>query len=365
MRFDSLSIRNFRNISSASITLDAEDIVFTGINGQGKTNILEAIYILCYGSSFRTSHLKEAINRKEESFSLKASFEDDIGIKQNISILFDGNKRLIEIDGKEIKDRRELIYSFPCIVFSHDDIAFVKGEPSERRMFFDQMMSLYSPVFFDTLRSYRAILMQRNAAIKRGGSLISLYDERLALYGLEIMKARAEAVCGFNSVFPDLFREISGEDMNVTVMYQPSWNGMESVDEIKEYLEKNYERDISLMTTSSGPHRDRFTVIADDTPFQNIGSTGQIRLASILFRIAEAIYFTKESGRKPLLLIDDVLLELDSERRGRVLSSLPDYSQAFYTFLPREDYFADKKNNSIFYNVKKGEYYIEGCKENQ
>ena len=92
MRFDSLSIRNFRNISSASITLDAEDIVFTGINGQGKTNILEAIYILCYGSSFRTSHLKEAINRKEESFSLKASFEDDIGIKQNISILFDGNK---------------------------------------------------------------------------------------------------------------------------------------------------------------------------------------------------------------------------------------------------------------------------------
>ena len=113
MRFDSLSIRNFRNISSASITLDAEDIVFTGINGQGKTNILEAIY----GSSFRTSHLKEAINRKEESFSLKASFEDDIGIKQNISILFDGNKRLIEIDGKEIKDRRELIYSFPCIVF--------------------------------------------------------------------------------------------------------------------------------------------------------------------------------------------------------------------------------------------------------
>lgn len=361
MRFISFSIDNFRNISSASIPSDAEDIVFSGINGQGKTNMLEAVYVLCYGSSFRTNHLKEAIKKDTNSFSLKSTFIDDLGIKQSLSVSFDGNRRIISIDGKELKDRRDLIYSFPCIVFSHDDISFVKGEPSERRMFFDQMMSLYSPVFFDTLRSYKAILQQRNAAIKTGNlSLLDLYDERLALYGIDIIKARAEAVYEFNSFFPELFRSISGENMDVSVRYQPSWN-MENTDEILSYLQSTHERDAAMMTTSSGPHRDRFTVVSDGVPFQNVGSTGQIRLASILFRIAEARYFTLKSGKKPVLLIDDVLLELDNEKRGRVLSSLPAYSQAFYTFLPRENYFSEKKENAIFYTVEKGEYRVEGC----
>ena len=323
--------------------------------------MLEAVYLLSYGSSFRTSHLKEAIRKGASSFTLKAIFADEMGIRQQLSVSFDGNKRIIAIDGKELKDRRDLIYSFPCIVFSHDDISFVKGEPAERRLFFDQMMSLYSPVFFDTLRLYRGILMQRNAAIKNGNlSLLGLYDERFAQYGLDLMKARAEAVYGFNSVFPDLFRFISGEDMDVSVRYQPSWSS-EDKNEIISYLESTRERDAAMMTTSSGPHRDRFTVIADGNPFQNIGSTGQIRLASILFRIAEAKYFTEKSGRKPVLLIDDVLLELDNEKRGRVLASLPEYSQAFYTFLPRENYFSERKEDALFYKVEKGEYSLEGC----
>ena len=148
--------------------------------------------------------------------------------------------------------------------------------------------------------------------------------------------------------------------MDVSVRYQPSWN-MENTDEIVSYLQSTHERDAAMMTTSSGPNRDRFTVVSDGVPFQNVGSTGQIRLASILFRIAEARYFTLNSGKKPDLLIDDVLLELDNEKRGRVLSSLPAYSQAFYTFLPRENYFSEKKENAIFYTVEKGEYRVEGC----
>ena len=178
MRFTSLSIRNFRNISSADVDINAEDIVLTGINGQGKTNFLEALYLLCYGSSFRTNHIKECIKHGSSGFMLSAISENN-GLNERISISFSDNKRKIMIDGKEITDRRSLIYSFPCIVFSHDDILFVKGEPEHRRKFFDQMMSLYSPLFFDSLRSYRAILMQRNAAIKQGNKeIISLYNKR-------------------------------------------------------------------------------------------------------------------------------------------------------------------------------------------
>ena len=353
MRFSSIEINDFRNISSASASSDSEDIVLVGTNGQGKTSFLEAVYMLCYGSSFRTPHLREAVMHGKPGFSISAEFEDE-GFRERITTSYIEGKRRIAIDGKEVKDRKDLIYRFPCIAFIHEDIGFIKGEPEERRRFFDQMMSLHSPFFFDDSRSYRAVLMQRNAAVKTGDrSLISLYNGRLASYGLEIMKARAEAVYEFNRIFPSLFRKISGLDMDLEIRYQPSWAGMEDAEDISGYLEENTERDIILKTTTSGVHRDRFTVMSPMGPFQSIGSTGQIRLCSIIFRIAEAEYFRKMTGRKPILLIDDVLLELDDVKRARVLSSLEGYSQAFYTFLPRESYFGDN-DHALYYDVEGG-----------
>ena len=354
MRFRRISIHDFRNISSVSAGTDAEDVVLIGTNGQGKTSFLEAIYMLCYGSSFRTQHIKEAVRHGERGFSVSALFENDHGEIEKISTSFIDGKRKISIDGNEIRDRKDLIYHFPCIAFIHEDISFIKGEPEERRRFFDQMMSLHSPFFFDDARSYRSILMQRNAAVKNGDkSIISLYDERLASFGLEIMKARAEAVYDFNMIFPSLFRKVSGLDMDLEIKYQPSWAGLESVDEIASYLRDNAERDIILKTTTSGIHRDRFTVMSPLGPFSSIGSTGQIRLCSVIFRIAEAEYFRKMTGKKPILLIDDVLLELDDLKRSAILSCLDSYSQAFYTFLPRESYFGDD-SHALCYEVSEG-----------
>ena len=257
MRFRRISIRDFRNISSASIETDAEDIVLTGTNGQGKTNFLEAVYILCYGSSFRTSHLRQAVRHDEAGFSLSADFENEYGEMERISTSFSDGKRKIMLNGKEISDRKELIYRFPCIAFVHDDIDFIKGEPDTRRRFFDQMMSLHSPVFFDDSRSYRMILMQRNAAIKGNPGLMHLYDGRLAALGLEIMSMRAAAVYDFNQIFPELFRRISGTGMDLEIRYQPSWSGMTSADEIEDYLASTEERDLKMLSTTSGIHRDK------------------------------------------------------------------------------------------------------------
>ena len=354
MRFAEISIINFRNISSSSVRTDAEDVVLIGSNGQGKTSFLEAVYMLCYGSSFRTQHLREVVRHDSPGFSVKAEFANDYGEIERISTSFSEGHRHILIDGKEIRDRKDLIYHFPCIAFIHEDISFIKGEPEERRRFFDQMMSLHSPFFFDDLRSYRVVLMQRNAAVKTGDkSLVSLYNSRLAKFGLEIMKARAEAVCGFNDIFPSLFRKVSNMDMDLEIRYQPSWTGLNSADEIEEYLEASIDRDLILKTTTSGIHRDRFTVMSPSGPFSSIGSTGQIRLCSIIFRIAEARYFRKMTGKSPILLIDDVLLELDDEKRASILANLGYYSQAFYTFLPRENYFGDDKE-AVYYNVEEG-----------
>lgn len=355
MKFRKVSLSNFRNISSASLETDAEDIVLTGMNGQGKTNFLEAIYILCYGSSFRTSHLKQAVMHGEDGFTLSADFENEYGETERITTSFYEGKRKILLDGKEITDRKELIYRFPCIAFTHEDIDFIKGEPDTRRRFFDQMMSLHSPLFFDNSRSYRIMLMQRNAAIKTNPSLIHLYDERLASIGLDIMAARAAAIYDFNKIFPELFRKISGTDMELEIKYQPSWSDMTEKDEIVSYLESTEERDLKMSCTTSGIHRDRFSVMYGGIPFSSIGSTGQIRLCSLLFRISESIYFSRMTGRKPVILLDDVLLELDDRKRSLLLSELSGYSQAFYTFLPREKYF-DEGKKADFFAVENGRF---------
>ena len=355
MRFKELKYYNFRNIDNSSINTDCRNVILEGINGQGKTNILESVYLLSYGSSFRTGNSKEIITFNKDRVHIVGIAVSDDGLERKVEYVNHGGKRRILLDGKEIRDRKELIYNFPSIVFSHDDINFVKGEPEYRRRFFDQTFSMYNPVYLDSLRRYKTILMQRNAAIKaRQSSLLSLYDERLAKYGLEVSKEREEGVRMFNEIFPSLYKEISQTEKELSIRYQPSWRDLKSEDEVVNYLESTRERDMNLLTTSSGIHRDRFTVYDENGPFSQSGSTGQIRLASLLFRLAEARFFIKMTGKKPVLLIDDVLLELDNVKRGNFLSLLNDYSQAFFTFLPDEKYFSSRKDEMLEYTVREG-----------
>ena len=357
MRFEKIRINNFRNISSQIVDISAEDIVLIGENAQGKTNFLEALYTLCYGSSFKTPNLREAVRHGENGFFLEATFINDYDERQYVMFSYENGKRNIEIDGKKIIDRKELIYQFPCIIFSHEDIEFLKGEPETRRKFFDQMMSLSNPSFLDDIRLYRNVLSKRNAAIKTSDkSLITLYDERLAKYGLVIMNEREKAVKEFNSIFPHLFSVVSGGKDDLYIHYQKSWQEAESVDDIVCILKENIDRDIKMQTTTSGIHRDRFSVRDGNGIFNQTGYTGQLRLCSLIFRIVESKFFEKNTGKKPILLFDDVLLELDNKKRSVFLDQIDSYSQAFFTFLPREIYFDENHKKPLCYNVIDGKY---------
>lgn len=354
MHFKSIKFYNFRNINNGIVLFDKDDIILEGMNGQGKTNILESVYTLCYGNSFRTQVSREMIKHGERIMNLSAIIEDEDDIYE-VSYSLELNKRKIILNGKEVKDRKELIYLFPCIVFTHDDIDFIKGEPEMRRKFFDQTLSMYDPIYLNYIRSYRNILAQRNAAIKNNQiSLLDIYDVKLANLGFEIIKSRKTMVNEFNEIFPLLYKKISGTEKNITVNYRSSWEEKENPNQIIEYLKETHDRDIKLLTTTSGIHRDRFTVNDENGPLVITGSTGQIRLASLLFRIAEARIFKDKTGKDPILLLDDVLLELDDIKRAKFLNELTSYCQAFYTFLPRESYFNEKKESIIEYNVCEG-----------
>ena len=351
----------FRNIRDRQIDTSAKQIILTGENGQGKTNVLEAVYMLCYGTSFRTQNIKELVTHGRESFYLCSVFEDSQGLERKAEVIFSDGKKHIRLDGKDIKDRKELIYCLPCIVFSHDDIEFVRGEPENRRRFFDQTMTMYDPVFFDDLRRYKLILKQRNAAIKdQRTELLDIYDQKLASYGLQIMKSRRAVADSFSAIFPDIYNAVSLEDRGIEISYRPSWNEDLGIDGVLEKLESQRDVDLKMNTTTSGPHRDRFLINDRNGLFTSSASTGQMRLASLVFRSAQASFYRQKTGQNPIVLIDDVLLELDSQKRARYLSYLGHYNQAFFTFLPEEKYFGSmfdmEESQTLMYTVREGSF---------
>jgi len=358
MRFTELRTHQFRNLANERIPVDNRQVFLIGNNGQGKTNLLEAIYTLCYGSSFRTAQLKELAAHSQKAFKIEGTFVDDSQYVHRLVLEWKDSKRTVFLDGREVQDRKELIYNIPCIVFSHDDIFFIKGEPEQRRRFFDQTMSMYNPLFFDDLRRYRLILRQRNLAIKEGRlNLLPIYDQQLAHYGIAIQQERTKAVYEFDQIFPSMYRSVSLSELDVHIEYNPSWNSCATEEEVVSYLEETRDRDMRMQTSTSGIHRDRFQVMEGEQLFSQSGSTGQLRLASLIFRTAQMDFFQKKTGKKPLILVDDVLLELDFKRREQFLHLMDTYSQAFFTFLPEEHYFEElAQEGALVYTVREGRF---------
>ncbi|TVQ40419.1 MAG: DNA replication/repair protein RecF [Spirochaetaceae bacterium] len=374
MGFRSIRVYNYRNLHNAEIDTAAPEVFLVGENGQGKSNFLEAVYVLCYASSFRTrtdallmrhgsseTALSGSVTETENPTNDPhvASVDPQAGTSlarctERRIIWRDGKKRVI-VDGRDVEDRKELIRSLPCIVFCHDDIQFVRGAPDMQRYFFDQTLSLDDPLFIDTLRDYRRIVRLRNSALKEYRTeLLPAYDRQLAQTGLEIQLRRREAVAAFSATFCDLYQGISGSEDKLVIEYRPSWKSDPPLEKVIALLEDRRQTDLAIGTTTSGPHRDRFRFAMNGSDYTDTASTGQLRLTSLVLRVAQARFFSDRAGRRPLLLLDDVMLELDPVRRARFLAVLPAYDQAFFTFLPDEQFNSYRKDATLLYRVVAG-----------
>ncbi|MFP4066153.1 MAG: DNA replication/repair protein RecF [Spirochaetaceae bacterium] len=358
MGFESVRTYNFRNLADTEIEVSSPRVFLVGENGQGKTNFLETIYVLCYGASFRTRRDERLCREGADRLKLLGRLTDPRGERHEIVYGWGGGKKTIRLNGKSLVDRKDLVFILPCIIFAHDDIEFVYGAPERQRFFFDQTLSLYDPLFIDVLRNYRRILRERNAALKQGRlDLLDVYDRRLAEAGCEMLAKRREAVSAFNETFSRLFSRVSGFEEPMHIEYRPSWRLKEGSADTEAAIEQLYrrrERDRVMTTTTSGPHRDRFIFRYRGADFTETASTGQLRLVSLILRVAQAGFFASRSGRRPVLLLDDVLLELDPLRRGRFLEALPSYEQAFFTFLPDERFTDYAAGDTLIYRVRGG-----------
>ena len=371
MGFISVSTYNFRNLENCTVNTDSRNIFLTGSNGQGKTNFIEAVYNLCFGNSFRTKYDALLVKEDEKEMSIKGIYTAGSGEKgergdrntpdintSDINTVFltitDGKKN-IQLNGKKIKDRKEIIHNIPCIVFSHDDISYVSGSPDKRRQFFNQTISLFDCSFLENLRRYERILKSRNSVLKDGdqGGILDILDRQLAEEGLEITVIRKKIIEEFNSTFSSVFSKVSGLDAAIRIIYRPSWNCESDADEIVDKLSGKRYAETAAGTTLFGPHRDRFYFYMNRKDFTKIASTGQTRLVSLSLKTAQAEFYRQMTGKKPLVLLDDVLLELDKTRKIRFIDAFPEYEQAFFTFLPGEDEIISGKTG-LYYNVKNG-----------
>jgi DNA replication and repair protein RecF len=355
MGFLSLTTYNFRNLFNQEIELDAQEVFLVGKNGQGKTNMLEAIYLLCYGSSFRVN--RDSLLRKHNTDEMwvRGTYSLSGESRNSIAVRLDREKKEIFFNSKRVSDRKQLIENIPCIVFSHDDIRFINGPPQRQRWFFNQTLCLYDLYFLDILRKYQKVLKMRNLRLKEQDyDEVEVYEIQLSHLGEEIQKKREDVIEEFNETFSQLFREISDVDGLIKIMYSPSWKNAENGEDIQKILASTRDRDVHYGTTTTGIHRDRILLLLEGKDFSHTASTGQLRLMSLALRVAQGIFFTSKTGRKPVLLLDDVLLELDRGKRRKFVSLLPDYEQAFFTFLPDENYQEYKRGETLIYRVDNG-----------
>lgn len=358
MPFLSITCKNFRNLLDQVLDLSYPEVFLIGKNGQGKTNLLEAIYLLSYGSSFRTKSDREIYKKGYDNFFVTGLFKETENRSHTISLYSTPKKKEIAKNTKKISDRKELVSTVPCIIFCHADIEFANGAMQRRRFFLDQTLTLYDSEYVDLLRKFNKILKMRNTVLKEGKfELLDALDIQLASSGLEIQNLRENLITDINAIFTEFYYSISGIS-NVSLEYRNNWKA-KSLDDIVKFLRENRKRDIDFGTTMSGPQRDKVHYLHDKSLFIPHASTGQTRLISLVLRATQAKCFVNKTKRKPILLLDDVLLELDPEKKIKFTKLLPEYDQLFCTFLPGEQIKNYKRSSTKVYYVEEGKFLNE------
>lgn len=352
--FTEVQTYSFRNLTDTLVNTKASEVCLVGKNGQGKSNFLEAVYFLSYATSFRTTKDVEMIQNGHSSCSVIAS--TDTMELSSLRVCIQDNTKTIFHDDKRITDRKALLDIVPVILFSHEDMEIIHGPPEKRRWFFDQAASLGNPLYIDRLRSYKKILKTRNSVIKdRNTDLLDALDIQFVYAGLALMEERNRLLDGFSQSFGKLFGQISDID-GIQLVYRSSWK-FDDFDKTLNLLKEKRENDYFMQTSTSGPHRDRWLFIQAGRDFVPRASTGQRRLLALLLRISQANWYTQNMGKKPIYLLDDVLLELDGDRKKRFFTLLPEYEQAFFTFLPEEHLLSVQSDSALIYTVEEGTLY--------
>ena len=302
--------------------------VLLGDNGQGKTNVLEALYLCCTGRSHRTRQDRELIRWGADFASVKAEAQRRDGSHQVELILPALGRRRIKIAGQEASRSGELMGHVTGVLFSPEDLRTVKDGPAERRRFVDMALSQLRPAYYYALQRYARALKQRGEVLKAASAQPSLaatldmWDEQLAAAGAELMRQRRSYIARLNAQAAQVHREISDGREQLEIRYAPSVTLGDDEQALLDALLAARETDLRRMTTSMGAHRDDVALMIGGRDVRAYGSQGQQRTAALAMRLAELSVMREELGEWPMLMLDDVMSELDPSRRRQLIKRL-------------------------------------------
>ncbi len=327
-----LNIRNFRSYGSAQLRFDRGVNYIIGGNAQGKTNLVEAVYYLSTGRSFRTNRLSNLIKWGLPAFRIKAGIVNGESTF-SIDVAYRPRGASLILDGRRARRMGDLVGLLNTIIFCPEDIYIVKGTPYMRRRFIDIHISQLYPAYLRALSRYGRVLKQRNGAIRRGRRHLAHWDEQLVECGLEVMRVRAhyiEKICGMAR---EAYLRIKPDEkllLTYRSLYSRLGDGKEGQD-YHDALKSAWPVEEKRGTTLVGPHRDDIFITINGRDARHFASDGQRRSVIIALKVAQFLLVREVLGKVPLLLIDDPLAELDSDRRGAVMPFFSGGAQCIIT----------------------------------
>lgn len=352
MIIKSLELDHFRNYHSLSMTFDSGTNILYGDNAQGKTNILEAIYLSATTKSHKGSKDKDIVNFNAEEAHIRTYIEKD-GLENRVDMHLRKNKsKGIAINGQKIKKAADLLGLLNVVFFSPEDLSIIKNGPSERRRFVDMELCQLDSFYLYNLNNYNKIVNQRNKLLKelyfnpQLKDTLSIWDSQLVSYGSKIIERRISFIKQINEIIYDIHRRLSGDKEELRMCYEPDV----TLEDYEKQLLMGQERDIRLKQTSTGPHRDDFSFLVGDIDIRKFGSQGQQRTAALSLKLSEIELVKKITKDTPLLLLDDVLSELDSNRQNYLLNSIGDI-QTIITCTGLEEFVNNRFEINRIYKV--------------
>lgn len=353
MIVQNISLKNYRNIEDINISLGNGTNIFYGDNAQGKTNLLESIYLCATGRSHRTNYDNELITFEKDNAFIKLNVKDDLDREDTINIhLKKGNKKGIAINGLTLKKTGDLLGVLNVVMFSPEDLQLIKNGPGQRRRFMDMELCQISKVYYYNLNQYHKILKQRNNLLKNikgKEETLDIWDIHLEEFGKKLIKARSGFIMQIGELAGNIHSAVTENKELLTLKYNPCTE----IENFTEKLKKNRERDIYYGSTTIGPHKDDILFFINNINVRDYGSQGQQRTACLSVKMAEIDLIRQHKNVNPVLLLDDVLSELDKTRQNYLINSIENVQTIITCPILDKTLMNIDKNSKIF-NVNQG-----------
>ncbi|MFH1709616.1 MAG: DNA replication/repair protein RecF [bacterium] len=352
MRIKKLKLNNFRNFAEGEVAIGEGTTVFYGGVGEGKTNLIEAIFLLSVGKSYRASESHQVISWGKNEAYVRGEGTGRAG-DMAVAIKVTKTGKKIELNGENNKRSIDLMGGLRSVLFHSEDTEIVSGGPQARRRYLDIAISQSSKNYAYNLREYYRILKQRNSALlKYAGADMTAWDDQLVKTGAWITQVRENVISEIAQVADQIIKSLAGENQKLEIRYVPS--GETDPEAFKFRLSKAIDIDVARGTTTVGPHRDDFKLLLSGVDARYFASSGEKKTIVLALKLAEVEFIREVTGEKPALLLDDVFSTLDTKRSRALISATGDGSQCIITLTDLDILKDEFRSGAKLYEIKEG-----------